>query len=183
MRHVLILYNSLSQHVILPKESFRASERRASRGSLRATAEWRGARLAVERSDERTLDVMCCLFVCLDLFLRKNMEICFQKILCLLLCFAIVCVVSFFGEMLWEAKMFLCFPFTGKTIFYDYGFIHGYGCKKSWQIAWLLVYACGPKTAHAKRVFLMTGVGWGGARCYCHVNVCASLMLRYWDLL
>ena len=27
------------------------------------------------------------------------------------------------------------------------------------------------------------GVGWGGARCYRHVNICKSLMLRYWDLL
>ena len=25
-----------------------------------------------------------------------------------------------------------------------------------------VVFACGPKTAHGKRVFLMTGVGWGG---------------------
>ena len=44
-------------------------------------------------------------------------------------------------------------------------------------------FACGPKTAHARRVFWMRGVGWGGARCYRHVNVCTSVMLRYRHLL
>ena len=56
----------------------------------------------------------------------------------------------------------------------------------SWASIWAFACFCLRTENRARETRIFDdrgGVGWGGARCYRHVNICTSLMLRYWDLL